>query len=358
MRLDSARSLKAELLGDIIEPMVVEANRVHRAGARAVDALERLSGPDATFGIRARALDAVPAVPRSIALGVSRHDRQFRLAVRIQRPSLRHSTVVERLVARAKGEVDLRVVGRIDKRAVAARAAVPWHRSKLRPLLIGGSIGHVDVTAGTIGAFVRHRGSVHVLSNNHVLANEDLGRKGDLIVQPGVIDGGRAPRDTVATLGKWIRFRTRGANAVDAALARLQRGVPFDHARLRGLVRGKDRVLAGLGPELVDEGHVVYKVGRTTGATRGRVTAFDLDNVVVEYEVGNVRFDGQIEIEGTGRGPFSDGGDSGSLILDEDMRAVALLFAGSDSGGRNGQGLTFANPIHTVLESLGATLLS
>jgi hypothetical protein len=34
------------------------------------------------------------------------------------------------------------------------------------------------------------------------------------------------------------------------------------------------------------------------------------------------------------------------------------LFAGSDTGGRNGTGLTYANPIHPVLNELKATLLS
>jgi hypothetical protein len=35
---------------------------------------------------------------------------------------------------------------------------------------------------------------------------------------------------------------------------------------------------------------------------------------------------------------------------------VALLFAGSDQGGANGQGLTYANPIQTVLDSLSLEL--
>jgi hypothetical protein len=75
-----------------------------------------------------------------------------------------------------------------------------------------------------------------------------------------------------------------------------------------------------------------------------------LDNVTVEFDIGVLRFDNQIEIEGDS--PFSDGGDSGSLIVGADRRAVALLFAGSDQGGASGQGLTYANPIHTVLEEL------
>lgn len=43
-------------------------------------------------------------------------------------------------------------------------------------------------------------------------------------------------------------------------------------------------------------------------------------------------------------------------ILRADRRAVALLFAGSDQGGANGQGLTYANPIQSVLEALGVEL--
>ena len=46
-------------------------------------------------------------------------------------------------------------------------------------------------------------------------------------------------------------------------------------------------------------------------------------------------------------------GDSGSVIVEESTRlAVALLFAGGDVGGTNGKGLTFANPIHAVLDAL------
>ena len=36
--------------------------------------------------------------------------------------------------------------------------------------------------------------------------------------------------------------------------------------------------------------------------------------------------------------------------------AVALLFAGGDQGGSNGQGLTYANPIRTVLDALKVDL--
>ena len=103
---------------------------------------------------------------------------------------------------------------------------------------------------------------------------------------------------------------------------------------------------------MIPSGTRVAKLGRTTGLTRGRVTAFELDNVTVEFDIGLLRFDNQIEIEGDGEGPFSDGGDSGSLIVGEDRRGVGLLFAGTDQGGANGQGLTYANPLHSVLDAL------
>ena len=103
-------------------------------------------------------------------------------------------------------------------------------------------------------------------------------------------------------------------------------------------------------------GDAVHKVGRTTGVRHGRVTAFELDGVAVEYDIGVISFDDQIEIEGGGNRAFSDAGDSGSLIVDGEMRAGALLFAGGDHGGSNGKGLTYANPIGAVLQALNVKL--
>ena len=38
------------------------------------------------------------------------------------------------------------------------------------------------------------------------------------------------------------------------------------------------------------------------------------------------------------------------MIVNARMEAVALLFAGGDSGGSNGLGLMYANPIQSVLQ--------
>jgi hypothetical protein len=82
-----------------------------------------------------------------------------------------------------------------------------------------------------------------------------------------------------------------------------------------------------------------------------------LDNLMVAYDTGLLRFDNQIEIEGAGDQAFSDGGDSGSLVINEESCGAALLFAGAPTGGSNSRGLTYANPLRTVLDELEIDLL-
>jgi hypothetical protein len=150
----------------------------------------------------------------------------------------------------------------------------------------------------------------------------------------------------VGSLDSWVAFDAHAANRVDAALARLDPGTEADPT-------GAPTVTTGL-----DGDEEVEKLGRTTGFTRGRVTAIEVDDVVVDYGegVGLLRFDGQVEVTGAG-GPFSSGGDSGSLVrLAGGGAAVGLLFAGSERGGPGGSGLTFCNDISTVLEALGVVL--
>jgi len=208
MRLESAQELKQRLLTDIIIPLAAHATRVRVAGARAV-ATAAVAGaePLAVFGVGARPFDKVPQIQRSVALGVARHQGEYRLAVRVQRPALLHSPMLEHVRLQAKGEVEIRVVGRIDKRATRVRAATaatahaatPWYQRDMRPLLIGASVGHYKVTAGTTGAFLKRGTRTYLLSNNHVLAN----------------DGGKQPAERVARLRYWVRLKKTSANLVD-----------------------------------------------------------------------------------------------------------------------------------------------
>jgi len=70
-------------------------------------------------------------------------------------------------------------------------------------------------------------GDYLILSNNHLLANTNAGKPGDLILQPGRFDGGLFPSDSVATLERFepivlTQFAGPGYNLLDAAVARPQ----------------------------------------------------------------------------------------------------------------------------------------
>jgi hypothetical protein len=94
-------------------------------------------------------------------------------------------------------------------------------KTKQRPAPVGFSVGHPDITAGSIGArVVDGSGNVFVLSNNHVLANSNEASLGDPTLQPGTFDGGTAS-DQIATLAAFqpIVFSSNASNTIDAAIA-------------------------------------------------------------------------------------------------------------------------------------------
>ncbi len=230
-----------------------------------------------------------------------------------------------------------------DSDAIDPKAGFP------RPVPIGVSTGHPDITAGTIGARVTDGSTVYALSNNHVFAANNSGRTGDNLLQPGVADGGRNPDDVIATLEDYEPIQFCGGlvcplNQMDAALARtttndLGHETPKDGY---GAPRSST-VEASLGT-------TVQKYGRTTGHTEGRITGVNAI-MSVSYRTGTARFENQIVITGNG---FSAGGDSGSLIVTKgllmnDRHPVGLLFAGTNTS-------TLANPIDLVLDRFGVTV--
>ena len=212
-----------------------------------------------------------------------------------------------------------------------------------RPVPIGVSTGHPDVTSGTIGARVTNGSQVFALSNNHVAANNNRGSKGDELLQPGKVDGGRAGQDAIGTLYDFepISFcagRACELNKLDAAIA-LSSEADLGNSTPDGSY-GTPK------PWTVEArlGMSVQKYGRTTGHTEGRISGVNAI-MDVAYPGGTARFEGQIVISGN---RFSAGGDSGSLIVTDgvllaDRRPVGLLFAGTTV-------TTLANPIELVLE--------
>lgn len=298
------------------------------------------------------------AVRVGVAIGLApRPDGSFGVAIRYPLGTSTARMVARRLRAEAGPVVDVRRTGRVRPVAVrAARAPVATARAvgeteRVRPLRPGVSVAHQALTAGTLGGFVTVEDApgTYLLSNHHVLVGPS-GRAGDPVLQPGPADGGM-PADRVGTLAGFVPLTSGEPARADAALARLDEGVGADPAYPVG-------ALAGVAEVVGDD--VVQKIGRTSGVTDGRITAVELDGVVVGYgpELGELVFDDQIEVEGGGEVAFSAGGDSGALVYrPSDSKAVGLLFAGSETGGENGRGLTYLNPVVEVLTALGATLV-
>lgn len=234
------------------------------------------------------------------------------------------------------------------KKKVAAAPALPNPRQRYRPAPPGSSIGfrhpsHPQLKmAGTFGAVVTDdAGALYILSNNHVLADENRLPLGDPIFQPGLLDGGRLNKDRIAELTRFVPLDPNGDNVVDAAIARALD--PSDLTR-NILFIGPP---AGVSAAQFDM--IVHKFGRTTSYTAGRVTSLNTD-VVVAYDIGSVFFAEQIIIRSLTEQPFSRPGDSGSLILERrSNNAIGLLFAGSDSH-------TVANHIQAVLDALAVRL--
>lgn len=213
-----------------------------------------------------------------------------------------------------------------------------------RPVPIGVSTGHPDITAGTIGARVISGNNVFALSNNHVYANENQAGNHDPVLQPGPFDGGSVATDVIGTLADFEPIWFNGQpNTIDAAIAASTTG------QLGNATPAGGYGTPAPGTVAASVNLTVMKYGRTTGETKGRVQGIN-GIVNVGYDSGVALFTGQIIIGGGG---FSAGGDSGSLIVvqkgSDARKAVGLLFAG-------GAGVTIANPIDAVLNRFGVSI--
>jgi hypothetical protein len=238
--------------------------------------------------------------------------------------------------------------------------------TRLRPAPIGFSVGHPAITAGTIGAKVLNQaGNAYLLSNNHVLANANSAQLGDAVLQPGPIDGGVDPDDRLGTLTDFEPLHlalggygvTPPGNWVDAAIARvlvssdLSKSTPLDGYGVPNAAIYGDADANGTIDNISSAiGLGVQKYGRTTLLTQGQVSEVNV-TIDVCYDIFCLlvgRFYDQIGICCAG---FSDGGDSGSLIVTTGAgkNPVGLLFAG---GGNR----TFANRIDLVLYRFGVRI--
>ena len=219
----------------------------------------------------------------------------------------------------------------------------PEPTTRRRPALGGTSISLAyQRAAGTLGCLVEdHADDRYLLSNNHVIADVNAAPMGSRIVQPGARDGGASPRDDIALLVAFKRIEFSGANRIDAAIGALPNPADVDPDIL-AIGRPVNP------PSAPAVGQSVRKHGRTTALTTGAVVDTSFDGFVDYGPAGMAWFEDQIVVLNNDA-PFSQPGDSGSLIVDDSRHPVALLFAGD---GR----YTLGNPINDVLAAFGLTV--
>lgn len=325
MNLATARELKAELRGAIDAAYQGKGGGVRFDGVR--------FGSNVKFGEK----------PPRVSLGVAPAPQpgEFRIAVRARSERDLPPGLTDELQRMTAGELDVLFTGPVEVRPAAPGNASPY-------LAVGASVGHYRCTAGTVGFFA-HRvadGAVGLVSNNHILAAGDQGSDRDEVLHPAPVDQGRRPQNVIALLsGNYPRLRGQVA-AVDCAFAHLLQGVSFDP---RPIGFAQRLASTWIPPELHRD---VAKVGRTTKLTYGRVSAFNLELMHIDYAFGPVPFGDHIEIRSAAATPFSRPGDSGSLVFSvPQLHPMGLVFAASSI-------VTYANPIAAVTSALGVTVIT
>ena len=219
-----------------------------------------------------------------------------------------------------------------------------------RPAAGGCSMSSTMVTRGTASCVVRIPApglpggeELAFLGNNHVFAGCNSVKIDDWIIQPSPQDGGLFPLHALARLRDYVKldFDPNAWNEVDCAVAA---------ARSQDCVSGV--VSLGLIKKTTMEpqhGRQVAKYGVATGLTYGVIQD---ENVVdwVDYGGQSARFRKLFKIVSTGIGPFSAGGDSGSLVVDVQTRRPVGLIVGGDLA------FSYGCRISTVLSLLRAKI--
>lgn len=185
---------------------------------------------------------------------------------------------------------------------------------------------------GTLGFIGNFNGIMVAVSNQHVMTPS-----GTTVFQPA-----NSKNQNIGTVTLEVLSQD-----VDAAYVLLlsgasgQTSVEFSNGNGYAPVR----VAGSYSPGLSDLPYPVWKTGRTTGTTRGQITALNLRGTRGD---DGWQFVNQLLIQNTDGGPFSQPGDSGSAVLDFQSRVVGLLWGANSAGTNNG-----ASPIVPVLQQLG-----
>lgn len=248
-----------------------------------------------------------------------------------------------------------------------ASAAPPQpEQARVRPLVSGLEVQNLDADeregalarggyVGTLGCLVRLAdGGAGMLSNAHVLAGSGQGVCGhDRIMQAGGCRKYAAP-DQVAVLESFLplipepphvpHFGAVPLNVGDAAVARLLPGT----AHAAGYLPRR-HLPTPVGTATPVPGEMVFKVGRTTGLTRGVVDRVGVVDYM-PYQHGTCWFEELFSVHSEDDNDFARQGDSGAAVVRSDGTVLGLLFASASNG-------VLCCEIEPLLNGLGCRLM-
>lgn len=218
--------------------------------------------------------------------------------------------------------------------------------------------------AGTIGCLLKNAdGKLFGLSANHVSGLANYADEGEKILAPGHLDITPKGRDPFTIGAHVIALPMHHGTPTNVNLAENTDAAVF-------AIRDSEAVSSSQGgyydtPTKTVEplgGMLVEKVGRTTGYTTGRIIGVSPNPVAVGYQLsavgGNatVYFNDLVMAIGENGAPFSQPGDSGSLVVGQDDKgesvAVGLVIAGTSTG------YSLILPIGPILKTLNMTLVN
>jgi len=200
--------------------------------------------------------------------------------------------------------------------------------SEHRPIKGGIQIGNGKGHVGTLGCFARlvADGTLVLLSNHHVLFS-DGAVVGDIVGQSDIDSRCCCCCSYVnGQIGTILSPSDLDNDVVDCAIATIDSGITTDFILNNDMTSTELRIA---GTEDVIIGDNVRKIGKTSGLTTGIVNSV---TGVVPGKIDQIfvrPVDSETFTEATnGKKAFSDSGDSGSVIINEDNNIIGLLWGG------------------------------
>jgi hypothetical protein len=277
----------------------------------------------------------------------------FAVEVRLQHADVHSILVAKNLVTDLVGNhVPIGIISKVTAQAGIHPAAL-----NNDPLTVGSSVGHFRGIPGTLGLFVRMGQTPGFLSCSHVLSNSGDAKEGDPIHHPA--PGDSPDHAEIGSLNRFVDLSGDGPISGDLAFAALGPGRSIDGNRVptgHGWPSEGRHFNAPIDEVVTVPKSTVAKIGRSTGRTTGVVS---LENVgpidIYMTQLGrNVTMFGLTEVQWPDiKRPFSDFGDSGSIVyLEESLRPVGILVAGGVAQiGNDKVGVSYVCPMAPILRS-------